>query len=296
MSLIEYAQPATLGNALLSLASNARTASELGRAAADLARRIRTNLPEIKKEKNQARSTFERKMAPKQSNTITNNNRDVSKQLVDSAVAGSTRGQRNRSMTSSRMVSVNSGSKRNKSRVQKSPYMDKIAVCFRGTQSIVNTGVGVAGIQTSLGISTGVGTTQLNDIITQLTSLAGIYREFRCTKLNIDFVPRVASTVTGGFALCVDRDCRAGTVAAYNTVIRKDPFFEVDLKQAGSLTWLPQDSEDRRFRYTINAGGARPLEFLSHGVVLGFSDNDQAAGVNVGELFYDGWFEFAVPF
>jgi len=294
MSLIEYA-PATLGTALLDLASNARTAAELGRAAADLAKRIKNNLPEIKKEKNQARSTFERKMAPK--NTITNNNQSATKQLVDRGVAGSTRGQANRSMTGSRQVGVsNNGSKRNKSKIPRSPYMDRIAVCFRGTQSVVNTGANAAGIQVALGINTGSATTQLNTIMSQLTALAGIFREFRLTKLNVDFVPRVASTVSGGIAICVDRDPRAGTVSAYTTIIRKDPFFEVDLKQSGALTWTPMDAEDRRYRYTDTGGGGRPLEFLSHGVVLGYSQNDQPINTNVGELFYDGWFEFAIPY
>jgi len=293
MSLIEYPSSANIGSALINLASNANSAVELGRAAARLADRIQKNIPNIKKEKNQARSTFERKMAPK--NTVTSN-KNVSKQLVDNGVAGSTRGQTNRSMTGSRQISLSNGGKRSKSKVPRSPYLDKISVCFRGTQSVVNTGANAAGIQVMLGISTGVGTTQLNTILPQLTALKGIFREWRLVKLDVDFVPRVASTVTGGLALCLDRDTRAGTVSDYNTIIRKDPFFEIDLKQSGSLEWKPLCEEDRRWRFTDTGGGGRPIEFLSHGVVLGYSANDQAIGVNIGEIFYNGWFEFAIPY
>jgi hypothetical protein len=292
MSLIEHVQPHNLGNALLNLASSARTAAELGNAAAQIAKRIRNNLPDIKKEKNLARTTFERKinMPAKSTRSTVTGNQTANRALVDVSRSQSGAPQMQRSSTGSRQIGLSTNG--NKTRVPKGlpGYLDRIRVCFRASTPLINNFLNQASY--SYAISVDSPGTDLSSIMPQLIAMQALYREFKCLKLAVDFVPRVGSTVAGIVAGCVDRDPRAST-ASTSTIIRKDPFFESDLKQPGSLTWMPVDNEDKRYRYTVDA--ARPLEFLSHGVLLVTSNNDQALAATVGELFIDGWFEFAIP-
>jgi hypothetical protein len=289
MSLIEYIQPTSIGNTLLDLASGARTAADLGRSAARFANQIRDSLPDIKKEKNQARSTFERKMAPKNAKTTVTGNQTAQRALVDVSRSQSGAPQKQRSNTGSRMIGLSTNGK------QKIPkglpgYLDRIRVCFRASTPLVNNFLNQASYSYAIAVDSAG--TDLSAIMPQLIAMQTLYREFKCLKLAIDFVPRVGSTVAGIVAGCVDRDPRAST-ATTSTIIRKDPFFECDVKQPGSLIWLPVDNEDKRYRYTVDA--TRPLEFLSHGVILVTCTNDQALAATVGELFIDGWFEFAIP-
>lgn len=262
-----------------------------------VAQRLYSSLPDSRKEKNQARSTFERKlnMPPKNNGTI-GGMKNVSRAVVDSTVVGSTGGQKNRSMTSSYAIGASNGKRgkgQQKSKVPRSPYLDSISVCFRGSLSLTNSAAGVYSAAIPLAIDTPVAS-DLSAFIPQLTALGGVFREFRFKRLDVDFVPRLGSTSSGVLAVCVDRDPRAGAVATTNAIIRKDPFFEVDIKQAGSLTWKPIDAEDKRWRYTVD--GTRPVEFLSQGTIIIYSLNGEAVTVNVGELFLNVWAEFAIPY
>lgn len=261
------------------------------------ARRIYSSLPDIKKEKNLARSTFERKFNMPQKKGTQGNMRNINNALVDGVVVSSTPGQKNRSQTSSYALGISNGGRRGnpgqkrKSNVPRSPYLDSISVCFRGNTQLLNGGAGF-GLAVPMAVDT-PSITDLSSYVPQLTAMGGVFREFRITRLDIDFIPRLGSTSAGVIAVCVDRDPRAGTVVSTAAIIRKDPYLEVDIKQAGSLTWRPIDIEDKRWRYTTD--GSRPIEFLSQGTIIVYSSNQEAAGVNIGELFFNVWVEFAIP-
>jgi len=192
-----------------------------------------------------------------------------------------------RSSTGSRKIAV-----QQKSKIYKSVYTDKVLICFRAEQLCQNTAANVFGFNWQLGIDTSV--TQLSTFMTQLNAMAGLFREFRIHRLDVDFVPQVGSTVNGVFAIAIDRDVRVAAPLSTSGVIRRTPFFEVDVKQPGNLSWTPIDAEDRRWRYTY--GGARPLEFLSHGTMCAAGSNDLAINIPFGRLFVDAWVEFQVPF
>lgn len=257
------------------------------------AKEVYRNLPDTRKERNQARSAFERKLnMPNKKNNVIAGSRQASKSVVDFSSTSSNGKMAQRSMTGSRQLG-SGGSGKGKTRKEKlyrSPYLDKIAVCFRAAQQLNNTALNAYGLALVLGIdSAGV---DISTVMTQLTALGGIFREFRLMKLEIDFIPRVGSTAAGVIAVAVDRDPRTGSPSTSAEVIRRDPFFEVDIKQPGSLTWYPVTDDDKRWRYTLDA--TRPIEFLSHGSVIAYSSNDLALAANIGELFYNGWFEFAI--
>lgn len=249
-------------------------------------------LPDTRKERNLARSTFERKLnMPKSANNTVTSNRSPKKFLVDNTNAAQKSIQQ-RSMTASRQLGISSSKKRvPKMSMSRSPYLDKIQVCFRASAALNNTALNAWGYGTVLAVASAG--TDISVAMTQLTALGALFREFRCLRLDIDFVPRVGSTAAGVIAVAVDRDPRTGTPGGISDVIRRDPFFEVDIKQPGNLTWQPITEDDRRWRYTNDA--SRPIEFLSHGTIVGWSVNDQALAALIGELFYNGWFEFAVP-
>lgn len=299
MSLVNPQRGQSIVQTLAEISASVNEAATLGRQAANFVNRVRNNLPDIRKERNQFQSTFQRKMAPQNKSGIVGN-RNVNQMLIDRGTASSTKGQANRSMTNSRQIGVSNGSgrggggrRRARMSVPRSPYLDTINVCFRGNYDITNTSTNIASVQIALAINTPLGVVQLGAVMPQIAALAGIFREWRLKKLDVEFIPRVSSTITGAIAACVDRDPRAGTVVSSSTVIRKDPFFECDLKQGASLTWKPLDNEDKRYRYTTDV--SRPQEFLSHGVLLAYSGNSLGTGVSIGELFLDGWFEFAIP-
>lgn len=276
-----------------------RAAAQFGRLAANLY----NNLPNIKKEKNQFRSGFERKMG---SVSTVSGSKNVRNKLVDVSNASSNGPQAQRSFSGSYALGVsNNGGKKGKGgsggkgggrkmSVPRSPYMDKIAVCFRASITINNTGLNVSNVNVTLGHSTPLGIAQLNTYVTQMTALATIFREFRIRRMELSFVPRLGSTAAGVFSACIDRDCRAGLVSGTSTIIRKDPFLECDIKQSANLTWRPTDEEDHRWRYTQDA--SRPQEFQSQGMLLWYSANDQASGATIGELFADIWYEYAIPY
>jgi hypothetical protein len=248
-------------------------------------------LPDLKKDKNLARSTFERKlMPPKNSKNVVTGNQTAKRALVDVSRSQSGAPQAQRSSTGSRQIGLSTNGKKQPVPKGLPGYLDRIRVCFRASTPLVNNFLNQASYSYAIAVDSAG--TDLSAIMPQLIAMQTLYREFKCLKLAIDFVPRVGSTVSGIVAGCVDRDPRAST-ATTSTIIRKDPFFECDIKQPGSLTWLPVDNEDKRYRYTVDA--TRPLEFLSHGVILVTATNDQALAATVGELFIDGWFEFAIP-
>lgn len=195
------------------------------------------------------------------------------------------------------------GRKRN-SRQQRVPrgitsYADKIKTCFRASPAITNTSVNTATYAYSLACNSnnfGTGVGAISAFLTQWTSLAGLYREFRITKITIDWVPRVGSTAAGEVAIAVDRDPRSG-LSTQAVVVRRNPFFQTDIKVPACLEWTPVDSKDREWKYTalVGLGGARPEENVSCGVLLISSNNDLASGAVIGDLFINAWAEFAVP-
>lgn len=258
-------------------------------------RKLFKALPDIR-DVSKSRSSFERKvMPPRQKNKGTNtvgSNRGANAQLKDVSMATSMPGGNpQRSLTSSRPLGVSSG--RRGGRVPRSIYTDKISICLRGQIDLANTAAFQCVRGVALGINTGV-VDQLSVPMPQIAALGNFFREWRMSKLTVDFVPLVASTVTGACAIAVDRDPHTGAPASLIEVIRRDPFVEVDIKQSGTLTWNPIDAEDRRYRYSIQSG--RPIEFLSHGSLIVASANDQAIGQPIGRLFLNAWFEFAVPY
>jgi len=178
-----------------------------------------------------------------------------------------------------------------------SAYADKITTCFRGSPALSNQAANAASYAIPLAVSTTSLVTPsvfpLSNFITQWTSLASIYREFRVTKLTVDWVPRVGSTAAGEVSCCVDRDPRTGTTLLAN-IVRRNPFFQTDIKLPACLEWKPVDSRDREWRYTA-ATASRPEESLSFGVLLLASNNDLPINAIVGDLFVNVWAEFAVP-
>lgn len=271
-----------------------RKVAKLASAAYNTARSVYSYLPDTKKDRAQARAEFdqfERKMAnknTKRKSGVITSVPNVMRSVTDVSKSQSGGAARQRSNTSSRVIAYSGQG----SRVPKGlpGYMDKLRVCFRASTPIINNALNASALAYTIGVDSAG--TDISSFMTQLTAMQGLFREFRCLKLNVDFVPRLGSIASGVVATCVDRDPRAAPIVT-SGVIRKDPFFECDVKQPASLSWIPIDVEDRRFRYTTDAG--RPLEFLSHGVLLVASNNDQPLGGNIGELFIDGWFEFQVP-
>lgn len=177
-----------------------------------------------------------------------------------------------------------------------SSYVDKITTCFRASPALVNTSAGVCSNALALAISsnfTGALLGPISQYITQWTALSALYREYRITRLTIDFVPRVASTVSGEISISVDRDPQAG-LSAQSVVVRRNPFFQTDLKVPACLEWTPVDSKDREWRYTT-VGASRSEEFLSFGKLLIASNNSMISGDTIGDLFINAWAEFAVP-
>lgn len=267
------------------LVSDPQVLLDVFRAAAN----IYSNLPDTRKEKNLVRSSFERKINMPRKNNVVGGRPGKLAGVVDMSVAGSSSSTQ-RSITSSRPLGI-SNKRNKKERIGRSPYLDRVAVCFRSNTQLVNTALNAWGYGTAIAINSAA--TNLSVVMPQLVALGGIYREWRCLRLDCSFIPRVGSNAAGVIAVGVDRDPRAGTPSNTATVVRKDPFFEVDIKQPGMLTWTPLVEDDRRWRYVLDA--SRPLEFLSHGTVVGWSNNDQALAAIIGELFFNGWFEFAIP-
>jgi len=142
----------------------------------------------------------------------------------------------------------------------------------------------------------GVGFGPLSLFVTQWAALTNLYREFRITKITVDWVPRVGSTAAGEVAVAIDRDPRSG-LAPQGTVIKRNPFFQTDIKNPACLEWTPIDSKDSEWRYTLlsTLGGTRPEENLSFGALLIASNNDLPNGAIIGDLFLNVWAEFAVP-
>lgn len=271
---------------------------ELIKSAARAAAQIHRNLPDIKKERNQAKSSFERKMnagKPK-------NGQATGGSIVDVSRAGSNGPIAQRSLTSSypmgRGVSGGSSQRRGGRGRQGSgrpgkQLTNKWDLRLNGllpiTNQLLNTSAGqfVQAVNQTLFAAT----PQYSSVLTQTGSIAGFFREYRIKRVELNFVPRVASTATGSIGVCFDRDPRAGTLISMSQVVRKNPYFEVDLKQPGSFVWTPQDEEDRRWRYTIDGG--RPQESLSFGSILWYSQNDLALGAFIGDFEVTVDFEFA---
>ncbi len=177
-----------------------------------------------------------------------------------------------------------------------SSYVDKISTCFRCSPIIANTALNTASYAYSLGVVSnfvGVGLGPISAFLTQWTALSNLYREFRITKITVDWVPRVGSTAAGEVAVAIDRDPRAG-LTNQATIVRRNPFFQTDIKVPACLEWTPVDSKDREWRYTNNTG-PRPEEVISFGVLLLASNNDLANAAGIGDLFINAWAEFAVP-
>lgn len=261
-----------------------------------IARNVYRNLPDIKKEKNLARSTFERKInMPQKKNgrgsgkTVTSN-QSVNRSLIDVSRTQTGAAQRQRSTTGSRVMSYDNQNARIPRGLP--GYLDKIRVCFRASTPLVNNNIAGGSASYAYALAVQSAATDVSEFMPQLLAMQSLFREFRFLKVKADFVPRLGSTSAGIVACCVDRDPRA-VQATTSTIIRKDPFFECDIKQPGSLTWVPVDDEDRRFRYCYDA--TRPIEFLSHGMLLITSSNDLANLAVVGELFMDVWIEYAIP-
>lgn len=271
----------------------AESATDLGKATGNAARRI-------VKSNQKSQTTLERKMAPK--NSAVTGNKGLRPQLGDTSRATSGGGMQQRSHTSSREISISNGGKnknnknRNRSRIARSPYTDSWTIQFRGVMGVINNAVNVSSGQMvgAINQSLFAGAQTFGTIIPQSLALGTMFREFRVKKIGIDFIPRVGSTSTGSIGVCWDRDPRAGTVTSITTIVRKNPFFEVDIKQPGDCTWLPTDEEDRRWRYSVD--GSRPQENLSIGSLLWYSQNDLALNAYVGDLFLDVVFDFAVPY
>lgn len=257
---------------------------------AQAADRVYSSLPAfpVKKDKNLAKSTIERKMAPKnnkkgQANTTTKN---IRRAVVDESFAGSSGSMAQRSLTSGYAMG----------RSNRGPARKSWGIRFNGLQSINNgstnesAGQLVAAVNQTL-FPTAV---SLGDVVTQSAALGGIFREFRIKRIEANYVPRVGSQTQGSIGFCFDRDPRAGAVSTMSSVIRKTPYFEVDIKQPGSFVWLPIDEEDKRWRYTSDSG--RPQESLSFGSILWFSRNEMPLGWQVGDLEITVDFEFAVTY
>jgi len=178
-----------------------------------------------------------------------------------------------------------------------SSYADKISTCFRASPALTNTSADSAGYAYSLGVVSnfsGIGRGPISLFLTQWSALAALYREFRITKITIDFVPRVASTVSGEVAVAIDRDPQAG-LAGQQVLVRRNPFFQTDLKVPACLEWTPIDSKDREWRYTT-LGTSRSEEFVSFGALLVATNNSGLVqGSIFGDLFINAWAEFAVP-
>lgn len=180
-----------------------------------------------------------------------------------------------------------------------SSYVDKIQTCFRASPALANTALNGAGYAYSLAVATnnsGIGLGPLSLFVTQWTALASIYREFRINRICVDWVPRVGSTTAGEVSCAIDRDPRTG-ITGIQAIVRRNPFFQTDIKLPAALEWKPVDSKDTEWRYTALAGlgGSRPEETLSFGVLLLSSNNDLANGATIGDLFINVWAEFAVP-
>lgn len=277
----------------LSLADPAvlRAAESLGKFAAQIYRQ----LPDIKKEKNQARSAFERKMAPgnNRSGGVAGN-KGAKGKIEDVSTSGSTR-VKQRSMTGSYAISSSAGgggSRGTKANITRSPYLDKISVCFRTSISLTNSALNACSFGYSLAVDSP--TTDLGFYMNQLAVLGGIFREFRISKMDVAFVPRLGSTAAGNVAMAVDRDPRTGSIFTTAEIIRRDPFAECDIKQPANITWSPLVAKDKEWKFTKDSG--RPVENLSFGTFVLYSSNDQALGAIIGELFVDAWAEYAIPF
>lgn len=259
-----------------------------------VAKYIYKNLPDTRKERNQARSEFERKlMGPKSQAKNKGNSQKEGNAIQDvSRASGSSKAMVQRSLTSSyAMGKGGGGGKRNK---QAATQRWKIS--FNGLLALSNNGAATSAGQFVQAINQSLfaGAPTLGTVTTQAAALAGIFREYRITKVRVNFVPRVATTVTGSIGVCFDRDPRAGTTTSMGVIVRKNPYFEVDLKQPGYFEWTPVDEEDRRWRYTVD--GARPQENLSFGSIIWYSQNSLALGDFVGDLAVDIDYEFAVTY
>lgn len=149
-----------------------------------------------------------------------------------------------------------------------------------------------------LGTANGAGTRDISTIVKQLSTMSTMYREFRFTRIKLAWVPSTGYTTVGAVAVGVDRDPRsdkAASVAEAMTAIpHLNPFVLTDVKEPATLVWVPQDSEDRRWRYTKVGNPARDVEFLSHGNILFAST--APAPTPPGSLFVEIWAEFRVPF
>lgn len=256
-------------------------------------RGIQSQLPDLRGAAKFARTQFEKSHASRMVNNKgrkagVTGDRNASRAVVDISRTGTTPSAQ-RSTTGSRAISISQGGKKQK--IPKSIYTDNIKMCFRAEVPVINNAANLHSLALPIGIDTGA--TNLATYMTQLTAMQALFREFRCLKLVVDFVPQVGSTTNGVIAVAIDRDPRSTAQANTSPLIRNVPFFEVDIKQPGNLTWTPMDIEDRRFRYTRQAG--RVVEFQSHGNLLSTSNNDQAIAVQVGRMFVDGWWEFQVP-
>lgn len=272
---------------------------ELVKSAYKAALRIHRNLPDIKKERNQARNSFERKMnMPKNKN-----GQATGGALVDVSYAGSGGAMPQRSITSSYPMGRGAPGGRSQRRGRggrkgnngpSRSLASKWDLRLNGLLPISNNLLNASSGQFVQAVNQTLfaATPQYSSVLTQTGAISGFFREFRIKRVELNFVPRVASTSTGSIGVCFDRDPRAGTVVSMSQIVRKNPYFEVDLKQPGSFVWTPQDEEDRRWRYTIDGG--RPQESLSFGSILWFSQNDLANGAFIGDFEVTVDFEFAV--
>lgn len=209
-----------------------------------------------------------------------------------------------RSNTAAYPIGFNRGTRSSggrKSRRQRVPrgissYVDKITTCFRASPAISNTLANQGTYALAIGVTsnfTGVQLGPISQYLTQWVALGNLYREFRLVKLTVDFVPRVASTVSGEIAIAIDRDPQAG-LSTQAVVVRRNPFLQTDLKVPACLEWTPVDAKDKEWKYT-SIGAARSEEFLSFGKLLIATNNSLAVAEIVGDLFINAWAEFAVP-
>lgn len=287
MALVPYdSTNKQLTTALAGLALQGLTNTSIVKSAARLARQGYDYLSQ--KKPNQAKSSVQRKLMGRKKQGIASKP-TPRKQMVARGIQGQVR---------SAVASYAVSNPRRRRLGTIDSDQNGVKVHFRGDIKIT-TGTSISVPMNCLGNPAASNINDLANVVPQLKAMGGLYREFRITKMRAAFVPNVGYTTVGAVAMGIDRDPRSvrqDVDTALIAIPHLNPFFLTDVKEPATLTWVPQDMEDRRWRYTIAGTPARDVEFTSHGNLFYAVTSTGGAEVTAGQLFVEVWAEYRVPF
>lgn len=157
---------------------------------------------------------------------------------------------------------------------------------FKDIFSVSTNASGTNAIAYTLGIGYTTAIYSVATVITRLSTMAGLYRQYVFNSVKVVWIPCASTSSAGTVCMGVDQAVTAAAPTSIGQVYHHVPSSMFDIKAASSITWSARAAGKNDFKYTTALSGLDE-DALSFGVFQAYCSGPASTQIGYLEFIVD---------